>query len=186
MRWWQAGACALGVHLMIVSLFFSTWHHTPTGLARQSTIKVNLIALKPHQIDRSQSSISARHHRYLQHHALLHANHTVQLTSSRSLHQAVSQAPLAGERMNALLMCIHNAAEKQLIVPQQAIWLGQRGDVKLAFKLQPSGRLRHVHIVRSSGFQLLDHAAIRALQAVSISSVSLTQPMALVLQIRFQ
>lgn len=186
MRWWQASVCALGIHLMIASLFFSYGYHASTGLARQSIIKVNLIALKPHQIDRSQSSISARHHRYLQHHALLHANRAVQLKSNGSLHRALSQARLAGKSVNALLIRIHNAAEQQLIIPQQAIWLGQRGDVQLAFELEPSGRLKNIYVVHSSGFKLLDNAAMRALQAVSIASVPLTQPMALALQIRFQ
>lgn len=68
---------------------------------------------------------------------------------------------------NELLILLHNAIAKHQLYPATAELLQQQGMVILSFSLQISGEITHIKIVKSSGFESLDKAAVTAVQATS-------------------
>lgn len=54
--------------------------------------------------------------------------------------------------------------EEQKRYPEEALQLGMSGSVLVNYTIARDGRLLHAEIAQSSGFKLLDHAALQAVQ----------------------
>ena len=50
------------------------------------------------------------------------------------------------------------------VYPQEAQRMGQQGMLTLTFTILRSGKLKEVKLIRSSGYRLLDHAAMQAIR----------------------
>lgn len=68
---------------------------------------------------------------------------------------------------STLLAILHNAIKSELVYPERAIQLHETGLVTLTLCLKQSDALVSVDIISSSGFNDLDRAAIRAVQAAA-------------------
>jgi len=78
-----------------------------------------------------------------------------------------SPKPLTVGVYNRLLSEIHDVVLKNLIYPQQALFLNVSGTVILGFELLPSGEIRKIYIVKTSGYSFLDKAAKVTLEKIS-------------------
>ncbi len=65
------------------------------------------------------------------------------------------------------MILLHNLISQQQHYPNAALLLGQHGDIEVGFTLFPNGRVQEVRVLHSSKHQLLDNAALRAVQAIS-------------------
>ncbi len=66
-----------------------------------------------------------------------------------------------------LLRLLTKATAERLIYPQIAVALRQTGLVKLRFYIYPSGQITQISLLKSSGFDPLDNAALDAVRAMS-------------------
>lgn len=112
----------------------------------------------------------------------------VQNTNMNQNQQRLLTKKLSIGDYNKLLQIIHDAIARHQQYPSQAGFLNETGDVSASFILQPSGAVSDVRVVRSSGFNSLDMAALSAIrQASPISSVEpyLNAPRAFTIKINF-
>lgn len=65
---------------------------------------------------------------------------------------------------------VRSRIERKKIYPDTARDLGMSGEVEVLYELDRSGKLLRAEIVASSGFNLLDQAAIRAVKSASYQS----------------
>lgn len=68
--------------------------------------------------------------------------------------------------INHLLGDIQTRLSRYLSYPPLARTRGWQGTVTVGFDLVPDGRLRRIHVTRSSGYDVLDRAAVDALARV--------------------
>jgi TonB family protein len=66
-----------------------------------------------------------------------------------------------------LLNLLHNATTEKLVYPKIAIDFNQSGVVQVGFVLSPSGQVTEIRLLKSSGFEILDNAAMDAVRAIS-------------------
>jgi len=66
-----------------------------------------------------------------------------------------------------LLALLHNSIAKAQQYPTNAALLNQRGTVTVEFLLYPHGQIRSIQIIKTSGYLLLNNAAIQAVQAIA-------------------
>lgn len=93
---------------------------------------------------------------------------------------------LSQGQYNQLLVLLHNAIASKQIYPANAAMLGQHGNVALSFILQSSGVISTITIKKSSGFSLLDNAAVAAVQAISpFTQMQIAHTTNLTIQIQF-
>lgn len=89
---------------------------------------------------------------------------TQPLTSRPADSDAVSGESSSGSpSVNHLLGEIQTRLSRYLSYPPLARARGWQGTVTVGFDLVPDGRLQRIHIARSSGYDVLDRAAIEAL-----------------------
>ncbi len=65
---------------------------------------------------------------------------------------------------------------KYIHYPEQAIKLGLEGTVGLFVELTEDGRVKDVHVVSSSGFPILDNAAVKGVYAIGSMPNTMPQP----------
>lgn len=68
---------------------------------------------------------------------------------------------------DGLLAILHQAISTQQIYPAMALELNQAGKVTIGFYLYPDGRLEQITLLTSSGFPILDDAALAAVAKIS-------------------
>lgn len=97
-------------------------------------------------------------------------------TVAQSSHsEAQSQATLPQQQKikskktfdDPLLSLLHNATAAKLVYPRTAADFNQNGIVDVGFVIAPSGQVTQVKLMKSSGFELLDNAALTAIKAIS-------------------
>jgi TonB family protein len=74
---------------------------------------------------------------------------------------------LSGKTLNKLIVLLYQAINQHKVYPDMAQQLGQTGVVQIGFMLHRDGALTQVHIVKSSGFNDLDAAALQAVQSAA-------------------
>lgn len=84
------------------------------------------------------------------------------IQSQRAQHQGIT-----GSTANALAQYVFDQIENHLTYPIQAQQLGMQGKVMTRFTISPSGRVSHIQLIHSSGFTLLDQAAINSIKKAS-------------------
>ncbi len=72
-----------------------------------------------------------------------------------------------GAPTNTLLALLHTAIQKQQHYPLSAQQMEREGRVSVQFILLEDGRIKGLHMVKSSGTASLDEAALQAVQAAS-------------------
>lgn len=92
--------------------------------------------------------------------------------STRAVHKAAAKKR-EGKRLNELVVLLYRTISAHKAYPSAALSLGQEGTVDVAFSIHPDGRLDQVSVLKSSGYDDLDQAAICAVKAASpIAGVS--------------
>ena len=87
---------------------------------------------------------------------------TPQITSkTNTLPLPDSQRQVA--QQNYLLGELQNRLRRYLTYPQRARKRGWEGQVMVAFHINSQGQLNHVRLAKSSGYSLLDHSAVAAI-----------------------
>lgn len=76
----------------------------------------------------------------------------------------ISQIKIHHEQLAQLL---HDAIAANQQYPENAIELNQKGMVKIGFMLWPDGQLKNSSLLQSSGFELIDNAALTAVASIS-------------------
>lgn len=77
---------------------------------------------------------------------------------------------------NPLLTVLHNIIALALRYPEQAQLLNEHGTVLIGFTIMPSGKVENIRVLKSSGYPLLDHAAIDTLQNINpFKAIQLTK-----------
>lgn len=66
-----------------------------------------------------------------------------------------------------LLRLLYEATVQQLVYPQIAISFRETGVVRIKFLIHPNGQVNNVAMLRSSGYEPLDNAALDAIRAIS-------------------
>jgi TonB family protein len=88
-----------------------------------------------------------------------------------------------------LLTLLGKALTVRLIYPKSAIDLNVKGTSIIGFLLYPDGHIIHIQLLKTSGAQVLDEAALTAARQMSpVNHVAqyLTQPKFMVIGIIFQ
>lgn len=86
--------------------------------------------------------------------------------SSLSERQNVSQAPDGEARKQRIQIVMQQVLSEHFRYPLLAQRRGWQGEVILAFRLEVDGRILNARIAQSSGYGVLDRAALRALDKV--------------------
>ena len=66
-----------------------------------------------------------------------------------------------------LLKILHTAIAANQYYPENALILNQSGTVRVGFLINPEGKISHITLIKSSGFNTIDSAAIDAVNASS-------------------
>lgn len=61
---------------------------------------------------------------------------------------------------------VHEALAAHFSYPPLARQHGWQGEVRLGMRIEPTGEIRRIHVLASSGYGILDRAALRSLKAV--------------------
>lgn len=83
------------------------------------------------------------------------------------LNQQAQDKKLSGEQLNQLVLLLYRAISLHKQYPATSMDLGQQGTVEVSFMATPSGVLNHLQVIRSSGYDNLDQAAISAVKMAS-------------------
>lgn len=82
---------------------------------------------------------------------------------------ASGPASLAPERLASQLESqLRDAIAPYFVYPQMARRKGWEGQVEVGVRVEADGRLSHLRITRSSGYRLLDNAALTALNGIDV------------------
>ena len=92
-----------------------------------------------------------------------HLSHKIAMTNEVTKPIEVNHA----ETHRLLLRLLHEAIAEKGSYPESAMMLNQSGSVTLQFVLYPTGEIRDVVIIKSSGVESLDQAALSAIQTLS-------------------
>lgn len=76
---------------------------------------------------------------------------------------------------STILALLHQAFRKHYEYPKLAARKGWHGEVLLGFTLDAHGTIVNAHIAKSSGYRLLDHAALKSLSKVTGIQVQLNE-----------
>lgn len=106
-----------------------------------------------------QQSITHNQHTF---HSFKKATHSTISPSSQS-----NNAIIHENTIEPLISILHQAIADKQIYPETAIELHQSGTVKIGFTLTPQGQLKNINLVKSSGYDNFDTAALSAAQAVA-------------------
>ena len=90
------------------------------------------------------------------------APHPVQAT------QAASATLSREEQDQHLRACVMNLITRQLTYPAIARRKGWQGVVKLELHIEPNGQISGLHIDETSGYSVLDKAALQSLQLANV------------------
>lgn len=66
-----------------------------------------------------------------------------------------------------LLTALHNAIQAKQLYPSTALFMQQSGTAIVHFRLLPNGTIQNSRILKSSGYKILDNAALNAVAAIS-------------------
>jgi TonB family protein len=90
------------------------------------------------------------------------------VTSNKKSHLSPQEQSYTQEKDidQALLKMIHDSAAEHLSYPAMAIELNQTGIVTIGFLISADGALSNIILLKSSGFDALDNAALIAVKAV--------------------
>lgn len=64
---------------------------------------------------------------------------------------------------------LHKLLSANFTYPPLARRRGWEGEVRLSLRLEPDGRLTHIHIVKSSGFAILDKSALKSARELGLA-----------------
>jgi len=135
---------------------------SPSKLAEQDKIPEQTPPTRPRRTD--DETIVARPLPTLK--DLLPPVYSAYSEAGRSARGAIaldSQEP----RYVTYLTSLKQAIESEWIYPSLALRHGLQGKLRLEFTILRSGRLEEIHLIRSSGSNLLDDEAIRAVRAAA-------------------
>ncbi|MEM1243790.1 MAG: energy transducer TonB [Pseudomonadota bacterium] len=162
--------------LILIGLLSLPVTHLKVGYQRkQKPVEVALIA-NIAQLQSSQVKTNKFHQKKMPHKKLKLAKGKQLVIKQSKLHRKKQLAAkhrskhfaktLTSGQQAKLLMQLHNAITRQQKYPQAAINLQQQGNVTVAFTLQPNGKINNLRVIKSSGYGLLDAAALASVRAI--------------------
>lgn len=86
---------------------------------------------------------------------------------------------------STILALLHQTFRKHYEYPKLAARKGWHGEVLLGFTLDAHGTIVNAHIAKSSGYRLLDNAALKSLSKVTSIQVQLNEPLTLDLPVSY-
>lgn len=114
----------------------------------------------------------------------LHTKATIQSASS-----SPNETQQSAQR-NYVLGEIHNRISQHMNYPDRARRRGWEGSVMIGFNVDKRGFLRNIHLTQTSGYSLLDNAALSAVKKVTYIPVnqwgSIFQPVSLQLPVTYR
>ncbi|MAZ40342.1 MAG: hypothetical protein CMF49_09525 [Legionellales bacterium] len=93
--------------------------------------------------------------------------HATQKKQMQAHHQIAQNKAITGNTLNQLIQLIYQQIDAHKTYPEQAKAMHQQGKVLIKFILMPDGKLNNITLAQSSGFRLLDTAALATVQAAS-------------------
>lgn len=103
---------------------------------------------------------------------------------------SISDEALNNAQQNFLLGEIHNRLSQYMSYPAHARRRGWEGSVMIEFNVDEQGFLHNIHLARTSGYTLLDNAALTAVKKVSYIPLNqwggILQPVALQLPVIYR
>lgn len=82
-------------------------------------------------------------------------------------HKPIITSRNAAYPTREILLKLHAAIAAKQSYPESALELKQKGTVKIGFSLYPDGQLKNITLLKSSGFDEIDRAALNAVHAIS-------------------
>jgi TonB family protein len=67
---------------------------------------------------------------------------------------------------NMLLKILHDTIASKLVYPDSALLLKKTGTVKIGLTLHPNGQITNISILKTSGLDSMDNAAVSAVQSI--------------------
>jgi TonB family protein len=89
------------------------------------------------------------------------------MTMQKEQAAAVAQNTSHGEQSNELLTLLHSAIQQQQKYPSSAMQLEREGRVTVSFSLSPAGIIQGLRLLKSSGTDSLDTAALDAVKSAA-------------------
>lgn len=162
-------SCAIGLHVFLLFLILEnrpienfTGNYMLVYLQQNSLVVKKNLGMQQKNISGSQSQ-----QQYL-------------ATASGSISQlkidSKPSSQTAGDNKkltDSLVLLLHNKIQSELIYPISAELLQQHGTVRLGFFLHKNGLINQMTVIKSSGYSLLDKAALDAVQRISLSKTTL-------------
>lgn len=175
--------------LVLLCLIRIAWqHHHNTGFKNTVIIRSYLYALPQSVVSPSTSTplkTATRNRTLLRNkkNVILRQSQLPQLSHLKTQ----LSANLSQGSYHQLLIALHNAIAQKEIFPVDAAMLGERGEVALHFLLHTTGAITNIVIVKSSGFTVLDNAAISALKKIApFTAIKVYKTLKLTIRIRFR
>jgi TonB family protein len=146
-----------------------------------TSLRVSLLPPNPHRIRQSRRGARGGHHGPASHSAMvLTAHHTrTRIRSSRSPRDAMARnrpGAASSSKVTAQVSAslqgsapaqrLRRALARYFYYPELAIRYGWQGTVKIGVRLRPDGTVSRVRLVHSSGYAVLDDAALRSTRSI--------------------
>ena len=157
-------ATAMGFHLLLVGLFYPSFKSsydngvTPTHIVTTFFYPVVAKGIAGNALKNTMNS---------------RLNNTLPEKGQQTEKTINSQQNIAASHSKnsnghlKLLAALHNAIQQKQLYPADAIFMHHSGTTVVQFSLLPSGKIMDSNILKSSGYQRLDTAALNAVTAIS-------------------
>ncbi len=172
---------SISLHVIVLMLFILTYaQYLPSAGQQQVKIKHAYVyqqqLLQQHKFGNnqpsptsssSQSQAVAKQPNILQRRRAIKAQPRLPAkTSAANRAQAASGVKLT-QGLSKFLLILHNLIQQHQTYPQVADPAASSNTVKVTFKIYPDGRIRQIAIAKSSGYAVLDEAAVQAVRDIS-------------------
>jgi protein TonB len=133
---------------------------SPAASAGIEALRVTLLAqVRPAPANRSEARQETAHRKL----PTTDPIHPAPVSTVQETGRDQAAVDIRGRQLEAAL---YTALRPHFYYPPLARQQGWEGEVRLALRVEANGLLTQVHIVRSSGYGILDHAALRSLGRV--------------------
>ncbi len=152
--------------LLHALLFWGVIHHqnatTPVPSPQQAAGGLH-ISLMPYRVPTQKSTPEQREKKNVTRQVANNATHTVSETTKQ---QTEKHRDTDASFREQIMVKLRQSLAAHFVYPLLARQRNWQGEVLLAFRLERDGRISEVRVAHSSGYSLLDHAALSALDKV--------------------
>ncbi len=151
--------------LLHALLFWGVIQHQATAPtpAPQKAASGLHISLMPYRVPTQKSKSEQRETKNVTQQVANDATHTVSETTKQ---QTEKHRDTDASFREQIMVKLRQSLAAHFVYPLLARQRNWQGEVLLAFRLERDGRISEVRVARSSGYSLLDHAALSALDKI--------------------